>query len=277
MTLLLESSRRFDSSVPEPTKAGSLDHYPEMESAYLPNKHDVLVCLPPGYDRDHSRHYPVLYLQDGQNVFDDWPMSPFGVQWGIDTTARALIHAEVIEPLIIVAIGNAKGDRIDEYTPTHDEEKAAGGLAGRYGSMLVNEIKPFIDRMYRTRQGASNTALGGSSLGALLSLYLGMEHPGVFAKLAILSPSVWWDHRWILRRLGEQDTHRRSLRIWLDAGTEEHDRIVRGARILHRMLTRKGWQEGLNLKYLVAEGGRHHERSWAERSGLFLKFLFPAH
>ena len=275
MTLILEVDRRFNSSVPEPTKTGSLDHYTEMQSAFLPNLHDVLVCLPPGYDDDHDRRYPVLYLHDGQNVFDDWPMSPFGVQWGIDTTARALMYAEVIERLIIVAISNAKSERIDEYTPTHDKERHAGGLAGRYGSMLVHEIKPFMDRMYRTRQGASNTALGGSSLGALLTLYLGMEYPGVFGKLAVLSPSVWWDHRWILRRLGEQDTHRRSLRIWLDAGTAEHALIVRGARILHRMLTRKGWQEGVNLSYLVVEGAGHNERSWAERSGLFLKFLFP--
>ena len=276
MTLLVDSSRSFDSSVPQPLKSGSLDHFSSMESAYLPNRHDVLVSMPPGYDEDHERRYPVLYLHDGQNVFDDWAMSPSGVQWGIDTTARALIHAEVIEPLIIVAISNAQGDRIDEYTPTRDEENDVGGLGGRYGSMLVHEIKPFIDRMYRTRQGASSTAMGGSSLGALLTLYLGMEYPGVFGKLAMLSPSVWWDHRWILRRLGEQDTHRRSLKIWLDAGTREHETIVRGARILHRMLTRKGWQEGFNLKYLVAEGGRHNEGSWSERTGLFLKFLFPA-
>jgi predicted alpha/beta superfamily hydrolase len=260
---------------PVPERLGSLDYYANMPSAFLPHAHDVVVCVPPGYESDPNRAYPVLYLHDGQNVFDEFPQSPFGVQWGIDTTGRALMHAGVVEPVIMVAIGNAGRDRIDEYTPTRDSHHDAGGMADRYGQMLVFEIKPFIDRVYRTKHEAHNTGMAGSSLGGLLTLHLGLAYPTVFGKLALLSPSVWWDDRWIVRQVNAHDQGAPSLRVWLDVGTGEV-RMLKGARLLHRTLLRKGWQEGVNLEYLEAEGALHDERAWGQRSGLFLQFLFPA-
>lgn len=260
---------------PAPTAAGSLLHFPDVQSRFLPQPHDVTVFLPPDYEEQPERRYPVLYLHDGQNVFDDLPMSPFGVQWGVDTTARALIHARMIEPIIMVAIGNAGRDRIDEYTPTRDNMHDAGGLADRYGQMLVYEIKQWVDHRWRTRRSAQDTAVAGSSLGGLLSLHLGFTHPAVFGKLALLSPSVWWDDRWIVRQLAEDDTQRSPLRIWLDVGTGE-SRMLKGTRLLHRMLLRKGWRAGDDLHYLEVDGALHDERAWGERTGLFLRFLFPA-
>lgn len=262
-------------SAPAPLVVGSLLHFPEIRSRFLPQAHDVIVCLPPGYHDEPSRHYPVLYLHDGQNVFDDLPLSPFGVQWGVDTTARALMHARVIEPLIIVAIGNAGRDRIDEYTPTRDSMHDAGGLADRYGQMLVYELKPWVDRTWRTRRSAQDTAVAGSSLGGLLSLHLGLTHPAIFGKLGLLSPSVWWDDRWIVRQLVGASGHRPALRIWLDVGTGER-RMLKGTRLLYRMLLRKGWRIGDDLHYLEQDGALHDERAWGERTGLFLRFLFPA-
>ena len=259
-----------------PRRVGSLDHYPEVRSRFLPHSHDLVVCVPPDYALEPERRYPVLYLHDGQNVFDDLPMSPFGVQWGVDTTARALMHAAIIEPVILVAIGNAGRDRIDEYTPTRDNVHDAGGMADRYGQMLAYEIKPFIDHHYRTRRGAQDTGLAGSSLGGLLTLHLGLTHPAIFGKLALLSPSVWWDDRWIVRQLNAFDERRPALSIWLDVGTGEK-RMLKGTRLLHRMLLRKGWQDGVDLQYLEAEGALHDERAWGHRTGLFLRFLFPAH
>lgn len=255
---------------------GALRHYPDVRSAFLPHAHDVVVCLPPGYDRDPTRRYPVLYLHDGQNVFDDYPMAAFGVQWGVDTTARALTYAGIIEPLILVAIGNAGRERIDEYTPTRDAAHDAGGLADRYGQMLVREIKPLIDHDFRTLPDAMNTGVGGSSLGGLLSLHLGLTYPHVFGKLALLSPSVWWDDRWIVRQLATFRAPHETLRIWLDVGTGE-TRMLKGARLLYRTLVRRGWTPGVDLQYLEAPGALHDEHSWGERSGLFLRFLFPAH
>jgi predicted alpha/beta superfamily hydrolase len=260
---------------PVPVLAGSLLHFPEIRSRFVPQPHDVIVCLPPGYEEEPWRSYPVLYLHDGQNVFDDLPLSPFGVQWGVDTTARALMHAYVIEPVIIVAIGNAGRDRIDEYTPTRDNMHDAGGMADRFGQMLVYELKPWIDHTYRTKRGARDTGLAGSSLGGLLTLHLGLTHPAVFGKLALLSPSVWWDDRWIVRQLGLGGERRPELRIWLDVGTGER-RMLKGTRLLHRMLLRKGWRVSRDFHYMEAEGALHDERAWGERAGLFLRFLFPA-
>lgn len=254
---------------------GSLHHYPGFISRFLPRTHDVTVFLPPDYNVKAGRHYPVLYLHDGQNVFDDLPESPFGVQWGVDTTARALINARVIEPLILVAIGNAGRDRIDEYTPTRDSAHDSGGDADRYGQMLVYEIKPWVDRTWRTIRGPRATGLAGSSLGGLLTLHLGLTHPAVFGKLGLLSPSVWWDDRWILRMLSQSGIRPSDLRIWLDVGTGEH-RMLRGARLLCRMLLRRGWRAGVDLRYLEAEGALHDEHAWGERAGLFLEFLFPS-
>lgn len=260
---------------PVPEQVGSLLHFPEIRSRFLPQAHDVIVCLPPGYERNPLRRYPVLYLHDGQNVFDDLPLSPFGVQWGVDTTARALAHAQVIEPLILVAIGNAGRDRIDEYTPTRDAGHDAGGMADRYGQMLVYELKPWVDHTWRTRAGAHDTGLAGSSLGGLLTLHLGLTHPAVFGKLGLLSPSVWWDDRWIVRQLAADDGRRPDLQIWLDVGTGER-RMLKGTQLLHRMLQRKGWRDGVDLQYMEAEGALHDERAWGERTGLFLRFLFPS-
>ncbi|MCC6243626.1 MAG: alpha/beta hydrolase [Gemmatimonadaceae bacterium] len=259
----------------KPERVGSLDHYRQVRSRFLEQSHDVVVCVPPEYHLEPERRFPVLYLHDGQNVFDDLPMSPFGVQWGADTTARALMHAEIIEPVILVAIGNAGRDRIDEYTPTRDNAHDAGGMADRYGQMLVYEIKPFIDHRYRTRRGAQDTGMAGSSLGGLLTLHLGLTHPAIFGKLALLSPSVWWDDRWIVRQLNATNDHRPPLKIWLDVGTGEK-RMLKGTQLLHRMLVRKGWQNGVDLQYMEAEGALHDERAWGRRTGLFLHFLFPS-
>ncbi|WP_053334585.1 alpha/beta hydrolase [Gemmatimonas phototrophica] len=260
---------------PVATPAGSILHFPDIRSRFLPHAHDVMVCLPPEYHESPTRRYPVLYLHDGQNVFDDLPLSPFGVQWGVDTTARALMYARVIEPLIIVAIGNAGRDRIDEYTPTRDNMHDAGGMADRYGQMLVYEIKPWIDHTWRTRRGATDTAVAGSSLGGLLSLHLGLTHAAVFGKIGLLSPSVWWDDRWIVRQLLVDGHRRPDLKIWLDVGTGEK-RMLKGTRLLYRMLLRQGWRVGADLHYMEAEGALHDERAWGERTGLFLRFLFPA-
>lgn len=254
---------------------GSLKQYADVRSKYLPHAHDVVVCVPPGYERENSRRYPVMYLHDGQNVFDEYPMAPFGVQWGIDTTARALIHARLVEPVILVAIGNAGRERIDEYTPTRDAAHDSGGLADRYGQMLVEEIKPLIDQDFRTLADASNTAVGGSSLGGLLSLHLGLTHPAVFGKLALMSPSVWWDDRWVVRQLTAFPEKHETLKVWLDVGTGEKQ-MLKGARLLHRTLMRRGWRTGLDLEYFEAEGALHDERAWGERSGMMLQFLFPA-
>jgi predicted alpha/beta superfamily hydrolase len=178
-------------AVTTPPIATDLRKHPGFQSQVLSEPRDLIVYVPPGYDTDVNQRYPVLYLHDGQNLFDGATAFVPGQDWRVDDTAQELVIARVIEPLIIVGVYNTGEHRVDEYTPTRDRNQGAGGEAGLYGRMLTEELKPFIDRTYRTLPDPVNTGLGGSSLGGLATLYLGLQHPDVFGKLAVLSPSVW--------------------------------------------------------------------------------------
>ena len=155
-----------------------------------------------------------------------------------------------------------------------DGTLGGGGHADNYGRMLLMELKPFIDRTYNTLPGAANTAIGGSSLGGLLTMHLGLRHPTAFGKLAVLSPSFWWDDRVIVREVEELPA-KLPERVWLDAGTNEGPEVIADARALRDALVAKGWVEGDDLRYLEAEGAEHNESSWAERVSAVLKYLFP--
>jgi predicted alpha/beta superfamily hydrolase len=260
------------------TLTGEFRTHKNFHSRYLRSDRDVLVYLPPGYDADKRKRYSVLYLHDGQNLFDGATAFIKGAEWGVDETAQRLITGGAIEPLIIVGVYNTGRDRVDEYTPTVDARHKAGGKADLYGRMLVEELKPFIDSEYRTRRDAKHTGLGGSSLGGLVSLYLALKYPQTFGRVLVVSPSVWWDDRVIVREV-EALKKRPRLRIWLDMGTKEGgneaEEQTRNARALRDALIRKGWKEGSDLKYFEAEGAEHNERAWAARVEPMLRFLFP--
>jgi predicted alpha/beta superfamily hydrolase len=258
---------------PEHTLTGDFRTHEAFRSKHLEWDHTLLVLRPPGYDADPNRRYPVLYLHDGQNVFDK--ATSVGEEWRVDETAMGLITAGAIEPLIIVGIYNTGEHRIDEYTPTVDTEKKHGGKADQYGRMLIEEIKPFIDREYRTRPDAGSTGLAGSSLGGLLTLHLGICHPGVFGKIAALSASVWWDKKVILREVAALPG-KLPIRIWLDAGTQEGEEVIADSRALRDALVAKGWIVGQDLIYIEAEGAQHNEASWGSRVDSVLKYLFPS-
>src|SRR5437879_3550605 len=181
------------------TLTGNIKRHRAFHSKVLGNRRDVLVYLPPGYRSLSRRRYPVLYLQDGQNVFDA-ATSFAGVEWGFDETAQRLIRKNLIEPLIIVAIANTGDDRVDEYAPSPGaifestpEERRSRGQAREYSRFLIEELKPYIDKKYRTQRAAEFTGLGGSSMGALATMALGLWFPNVFTRLIVMSPAVWWD------------------------------------------------------------------------------------
>ncbi len=254
------------------TLTGDVRYHEGFHSDYLEHDRTVAVYLPPGYDAESVTRYPVLYLHDGQNVFDR--ATSIGEEWHVDENAEALIRSDAMEPIIIVAIYNTGEHRINEYAPTERPDKGGGGKADDYAKMLVMELKPFIDRNYNTLPGAQNTAMGGSSLGGLLTMYLGLRFPTVFSRLAVLSPSVWWDDRMILGEVAALP-NKLPLRIWLDAGTSEGPEVIEDARALRDALVSKGWVIGEDLAYLEAEGGSHDERSWAARVTDVLEYLFP--
>ena len=218
--------------------------------------------------------YPVLYMHDGQNLFEPETAYKKGEHWRLGETAAGLIRAGRIEPLIIVGIYNTGEQRIHEYTPTRDA-KLGGGRAADYGRMIVEELKPMIDRSYSTRPEAEHTGLGGSSLGGLVTLHLGFTHPKVFGKLAVLSPSVWWNRRTILRTVRQSRSKPRT-KIWLDMGTAEGRRGLDDARLLKAALVGLGFAIGDDLHYAEYEGATHSEEAWAERVAPMLEWLYSA-
>ena len=246
----------------------------EFHSEILPDDRRVSVYLPAEYMKQKERRFPVFYLQDGQNLFDGRTSYIAGKTWNAHTTADRLAEAGAIEPVILVGIANTGLRRMAEYTPTRDF-KMGGGEGRSYGRLLIEELKPLIDRTYRTLTGAKDTGMGGSSLGGLISLYLGFAHPEVFSKVAALSPSLWWDHGSILNAINRQ-TAKPDLRIWLDIGTAEGARHVRDTDMLERLLLNRGWRSGVNLVYRKAQGAVHDEGAWSDRFGDVLRFLFPA-
>ncbi len=254
--------------------AGSrLVMHPEFHSEFLPDDRNVIVYLPPGYEHEPHRGYPVLYMHDGQNLFDPETSFIRGRTWEIREHADRLILAGDIEPLIVVGIYNTPR-RLEEYTHARDR-RMGGGLAGKYGQMLVHELKPWIDDRYRTRPGEADTGLGGSSLGGLVSLYLGLLHAETFGKLAVMSPSVWWNHKSIVGFLNEYEGPPWP-RIWLDVGDSEGKRSHQDVELLYKQLLVNGWRPEVNLHYQMVEGGTHDESAWAARVGDMLRFLFPA-
>jgi predicted alpha/beta superfamily hydrolase len=246
----------------------------QFHSEILPDDRAVSVYLPAQYMEQEERRFPVLYLQDGQNLFDGRTSYIVGRTWNAHTTADRLTERGEIEPLILVGIANTGLRRMAEYTPTRDF-KMGGGEGRSYGRLLIEELKPLIDRSYRTLAGPANTGVGGSSLGGLISLYLGFAHPEVFGKIAVMSPSLWWDHRSILNAINDQKT-KPDLRIWLDMGTAEGLRPLRDTDMLEGLLLKRGWRAGVDLTYEKAQGAVHEERAWSERFGDVLRFLFPA-
>ena len=262
------------------TLTGDIRVHKNFHSQFLTSDRDVLVYLPPGYEAAKRSRYPVIYFHDGQNLFDGATAFIAGKEWQVDETAQTLIGSGKIEPLIIVGVYNAGNERINEYTPTEDPKFKMGGKADLYGRLLVEELKPFIDRTYRTRRGAKDTGLAGSSLGGLVSLYLSLKYPHVFGRVAVVSPSVWFAKQHIVGFVSALPK-KSNVRIWMDIGTkegknrEEAQQTVAGARLLYETLVKKGWKPGRDLSYLEAEGAQHNEPAWAQRVEPILKFLFP--
>ena len=260
------------------TLTGNIKRHRGFRSKILGNRRDVLVYLPPVYRRFSRQRYPVLYLQDGQNVFDA-ATSFAGVEWGVDETAERLIRKKLLDPLIIVAIANMGEDRIHEYSPTRGvidskakRKKRSRGLARQYGQFLIEELKPYIDRKYRTKRETQFTGLGGSSLGGLVTLAIGILFPQTFTRLMVMSPSVWWDY-FAIYRIVDSVEQKPPLKIWLDTGTREPG--WEQARVLRDRLAKKGWKLRDDLHYMEVEGADHTEAAWAARVEPALRFLFP--
>lgn len=251
----------------------------EFTSRIFRNARMLRVWLPPGYDdpQNGSRHYPILYLNDGQNLFDA-ATSYIGVEWQVDEAADRLIGEGAIVPMIVVGIDNATKDRYREYVPYRSLHARFMRVRGKYyPDFLVKEVMPFVGAHYRVATGSENTGLGGSSLGALIALYTAMARPGIVGRLLLESPALWVANRQSLRKGREIKDW--PERIFLAAGTAEAGRsdrsqsVVDDVRELAGVLGRAGVGEQ-RLRLVIEEGAPHSESAWARRFPEALRFLF---
>jgi predicted alpha/beta superfamily hydrolase len=254
------------------TLAGTVKRYPDFRSEVLGLERRVWVYLPPMYEEEPERRFPVLYMHDGQNVFDGATAFLAGKEWEADEAAERLIEEGRIEPLIIVAVDNGGAERANEYTPTRARD--GGGQIDGYARMLVEEVKPWVDETFRTRPGREDTGIAGSSYGGLAALWIGLTHADVFGKIAAVSTSVGRDDGQIIQFV-ESVPEKPETLVWTDMGTGEGPGAVKGARRLRDALVARGWEEGVDLKHLEAEGEPHSEVAWAKRMPAILEFLFP--
>ncbi len=251
------------------TQSGTKVTVPNFWSPQLGNSRSLVVYLPPSYHENPLKRYPVLYMHDGQNLFEA-STSAFGVEWRVDETINAAVPAGQMDEVIVVGVNN-NANRIWEYTPCCDPSYGGGG-ADTYERFLIDTVKPYVDQTYRTLPSKPNTAIMGSSLGGLVSCYIARRNPSVFSKTGCMSSSFWWNNEAFTVQV-EQATTKVPLRVYIDAGTVS-DGLPQTQR-MDAALRADGYVPGADLKFVTAQGASHNEASWAARVGTPLSYLFP--
>lgn len=244
---------------------GRLDVIPDVLSPELRNRRDILVYLPAAYEKT-KRPFPVIYMQDGQNLFD--PATSFAGEWGVDMAlARAPRKGR---RAIIVGIPNAGIDRIREYSPFVDVH-SGGGLGDVYLDFIASTVKPLVDERFRTIPDAEATGIAGSSLGGLISLYAFFREPNRFGFAGVMSPAFWFADRAIFPFV--EQAPRLPGRIYLDVGGREGEGTLADARRMRDLLLAKGYRTGEDLLWVEDPTGMHNEASWGRRFRAALPFL----
>jgi predicted alpha/beta superfamily hydrolase len=254
------------------TSGAVVDLIPTFHSTALNNDRAIYVYLPPSYDENTRARFPVLYMHDGQNLFD--PARAFGGNtWKVQQTLDAAAEDGSIREIIVVGIDNT-AQRIYEYTPTTDPNTPGGGGGDLYISLLVDELKPKIDAMLRTVPDRANTAILGSSLGGLISAYASVKRPDVYAIAGAMSPSTWWNNDYIIGVVKGMPKAARPDRVYVDSGdsgTSNDD--VTDTNMLADAYVGLGYTPNVDFLHVVQAGGQHSEIYWAERLPGALRFL----
>ena len=263
------------------TLTGDIKFHTSFGSKYLTLARDVLVWLPSGYEEaaNAQNRYAVLYMHDGQNLFDA-ATSAVGIEWRADETARGLISTGKIEPIIIVGICNTSA-RMTEYT--YGAMPRPTGKSGEdYLRFIVEELKPFIDSTYRTQSDRKHTAVAGASLGGLISLYIASARPDVFSMAGVLSPSLFCNDGRAIKDVAAWAPNIKDMKYWIDMGTLEGrknpgERVISGmeyCRSLVEAFRKAGLVEGRNYKYVEVPNGQHNEYYWSVRFDRVLLYFF---
>jgi predicted alpha/beta superfamily hydrolase len=252
----------------------------ESDDAAIPSR-EVRIWLPPGY-KDGEARYPVIYFHDGQNVFR--PGGLFGC-WFAEDAAAEEMKAGRMREAIIVAVPNNEADggkaRMTEYQPPDDvnprDPSRGHGICDRYGKFLVGRVKPAIDAKYRTLPDRENTVVAGSSMGGLVSLWLGLN-TDTFGAVGVFSPAFWTSPNFTKAVM--EGTKKDGLRIYMDMGTRERGNLTgdywNDALSVREALLKQGYEEGKDFLWNPGEGDEHNEKAWAKRLPVALRFLLPA-
>jgi glycogen operon protein len=237
----------------------------QVRSPQLRNRRDILIALPPGW-RERDERYPVVYMHDGQNLFD--PSTSANGDWGLVASLATEAHAG--RPVIVVGIPNIGPRRRHEYSPFRDATHGGGG-GDRYLEFVAATVKPLIDAAFPTLPDRTHTAIAGGSLAGLISLYGLYRLPDIFGAAAALSPSLWFADRGILTFVPAHP--RQTGRLYIDAGTREGDEVVADVERLRDRLLDAGRIEGTDLVCVVEDGAGHDEAAWGRRFRAALPFL----
>jgi predicted alpha/beta superfamily hydrolase len=275
-------------TAPTNMSAGRLEVI-DFESRVFGNTRKLRIWLPGGYDDTGNREhvYPVLYLNDGQNIFDG-ATAAFGSEWKADETATELLRSGRAQAVVIVGIDNAGRQRAREYLPWPDQSYSPpepNPQGSRYAEFLSNEVLPFVEQRYRIARQREGRALGGSSYGALITMHVALTRPELFSRFLLESPSFYVDSAHILR--DARATKLSMDRVFLGVGTNELARpncgehpdnveAVNNVRELVAILARAGLREGDQTMLVVEQCAVHNEGAWAGRFPAALEFLFPA-
>jgi predicted alpha/beta superfamily hydrolase len=237
-----------------------------VHSPQLANERRILVHLPGDYETS-GRRYPVIYMHDGQNLFD--PQTSYAGEWGVDDALAALDDEGLAA--IVVGIPNMGDRRLAEYSPFPDA-RLGGGDGEAYLGFIADTLKPLIDRDFRTLPDRKHTGIAGSSMGGLISLYGFFHRPETFGFAGVMSPSLWFARGAIFRYL--EDAPFVPGRIHLCVGTREGTGMLKNAQLKRDLLRRKGYRLDHSLQYLEADAD-HHESAWGARLPAALQFLLP--
>jgi enterochelin esterase-like enzyme len=249
----------------------------EIDAGGHPIKFEVL--LPPSYDEQETREYPVVYAQDGQSLWST-SQDPYGI-WHLDDEVDHLYELGAIEELILVAI-HTSDERVERLSPTPDP-KYGGGKGPEHLAALLDHLLPHIDENFRTRTEPEDTCVLGSSMGGLFSFYAAWERPDVFGKAACLSSSFWWANRWLVRHVQRSRTPTPKPIFYIDSGAPirsmETDPSARDGfhdtRSMFRALSDHAYTPGVDMNWLVFTNAKHNADAWRARIAIPLQILFP--
>ena len=228
----------------------------------------IWIYLPPNYENSKKK-YPVIYMEDGQNLFDN--ATSFSGEWKVDETLDEFSKNGKLEA-IVVGIDNGGSERLNEYSPWKNK-KYGGGKGELFTEFLVKTLKPYIDKSFRTLPQRKNTAIIGSSMGGLISLYAGAKYPKTFGKLGIFSPAFWFAENDLKKFLNENKTQLKHTKFYFLAGTKESENMVSDIDEVIEILKNKNIPEK-NIKTKFDEDGTHSENYWAKEFPAALEWLF---